>query len=115
MAEEEYQWRAIPEKTAPHWLEIVATDGWRRAIFKWDGCIHYYRIFNTPIEQNGEPIRSFEKAEEEDDTSYIHICDIDEEIARLQALKAIGTKFFGEVGIGGTGDIRRLLDDQQDS
>jgi hypothetical protein len=64
-----------------HWLDLEDPDGWYYASVKWDGCIHLYRCWNEP------------HSEEERD--YYHICDIDYEIERLQALKEEALKHFG--------------------
>ena len=52
---------------------------------KWDGCVDYF------IGQNGV------KPSEDNtgkNTRYIHICDIDEMIEKLQALKEYGKRHF---------------------
>ncbi len=70
-------------------------DGWNWAEVKWDGCIDYYRVVNDPI-----PDGVTELPPEEEPAGrlidYMHICDIDEEIERLQKLKAAAIAFFGE-------------------
>lgn len=56
-----------------------------QALLKWDGCIDFRYGWNgiKPGEdKTGE------------NTDYIHICDIDEMIANLQALKEFGKKHF---------------------
>lgn len=52
---------------------------------KWDGCVHYN------MGRNG--IKPSEDSTGEQ-TDYIHICDIDNAIAKLQALKEYGKKHF---------------------
>ena len=53
-----------------------------------DGCIDYYRYFEKPMGEDPQ-----NDAEESD---MLHICDIDEEIARLQALKRVARTWFSE-------------------
>jgi len=66
-----------------HFLSAKDPDGWYSASVKWDGCIDFTRYFNEP---NGEMKDS------------IHICDIDDMIARLQALKQLCIEnSFGEM------------------
>lgn len=106
---EQYRWHAIIDKTKPHWLEAQSLDGCRRAIIKWDGCIHYYRIFNMPLEQDGTQLRTLQEAEADDDVGYIHLCDIDEEIARLQALRELALQFYvPDFGDAASGDMNAI-------
>jgi hypothetical protein len=83
-------WEIDEAKSADHWLELNDPKGWRSAIAKWDGCVHYYRYFNTP--------RGMDTKNDEEEGDYLHICNIDEEIARLQALKRIAANYFVERG-----------------
>lgn len=80
------QWEVDQEKTKDHWLEVVEKqeDGpvYRRAVAKWDGCVHYYRFYN-----GGEGV-------DDEGADYIHICNIDEEIDRLQRLKEMAKVHF---------------------
>ncbi len=81
-------WQIDKDKTKDHWLELVDPEGWRSAVAKWDGCVDYYLYHNTP--------KGMDLANDEEMTDYIHICNIDEEIARLQELKRIAANFFAE-------------------
>lgn len=74
-------WEVVTAKTQDDWLQLRDPEGWRDAYVKWDGCIGYTRHFNQP---NGDG-----------DSDDIHICDLDDEIARLQALKELALKHFG--------------------
>ena len=56
-------------------LAVKDPDGWWSAVVKDDGCVDLRRYFNEP--NDGDP----------DMTDYIHICDLDDFIERLQALK----------------------------
>lgn len=65
-------------------------DGWYEAFVKWDGCIDLTRYFNTPLSvERGKDRNS-------DDECYIHICDLDDFIARLQKLRDAAQAAFGE-------------------
>ena len=79
-------WVMVPEKTHEYWLEVKDPDGWYSASIKFDGCIHYHRYYNSPMDT---PDR------DEEDVDYIHICDIDGEIERLRSLKLMALGFFG--------------------
>lgn len=74
-------WIINEAETRDHWLELVDSEGWYRAIAKWDGCIEYYRYYNNPLGENCE---------------RIHFCDIDDEIERFRELKYLAKNHFGE-------------------
>lgn len=75
-------WEINEEKTQDHWLEVQDPEGWRSAVVRFDGCIHYYRYYNEPFSKR--------------DVDYLHICSIDDEIERLTALRKEAIEFFGE-------------------
>lgn len=77
-------WQKDESNTSSAWLSLVDPEGWWKAGVKFDGCVHFTRHFNVPFTLGGE------------DTDYIHICDVDEMIAMLQALKAEAARHFGE-------------------
>jgi hypothetical protein len=80
-------WRTEPEKTSEYWLELVDPEGWWHAIVKWDGCIHLDRYFNFPLghaDAGGE------------NSDYLHICELDDVILRLQALRDVARAHFGK-------------------
>lgn len=82
-------WKIDAAKTQDHWLEVVDPEGWWKASVKWDGCIHFTRYFNIPYE-DGQDRTKDEQATED----YIHICDLDDYIRRLQALRFMADKHF---------------------
>lgn len=85
-------WAVVPEKTTEHWLQVRDPAGWYSAYVRWDGCIGFYRLYNNPLPEGAEA----EQARwEEDDHDYLHICDLDDEIARLQALREAARQHFG--------------------
>lgn len=69
-----------------HWLEVKAPDGWYSASVKWDGCIQFARYFNEPMPFTGEHPQLADS---------LHICDLDEEIKRLEKLREIAKSHFG--------------------
>jgi hypothetical protein len=72
-------------------IQLDDEEGWWSAIVKWDGCVDFYRYHNWP---KGETPEGREEV-----SDYIHICDVDDLIARLQALKeAAKTNFDGWPG-----------------
>lgn len=80
-------WEVVPDKTSPTWLEVKDPDDWYYATVRDDGCLEFMRFFNLPL--------SFEDRDP-DDVDQVHICEIDEWIRRLEALKAVAVKYFGD-------------------
>jgi hypothetical protein len=66
-------------------LTLIEPHQWYRADVKWDGCVHFYRSYN------GAQLDAIGSLE---DIDYLHICDIDDMIMRLQELKKIATLHF---------------------
>lgn len=62
--------------------------GMHEVTLKWDGCIDYF------VGANG--VKPSEDSKNEN-TDYIHICDIDDMIKKLQAIKEYGKKHFNNV------------------
>jgi len=83
-------WEIDSEKTKDHWLELKDPEGWYSAVVKWDGCIHLYRYFNSPMGSE------YHKETHDENIDYIHICDVDDMIARLVALKEKALGHFGD-------------------
>jgi hypothetical protein len=80
-------WKTLPEESNEYRLQIVDPDGWYKAAIKWDGCIDLDTYANTPL--------THRKPDEEDACDcYIHICDVDDFIGRLQSLKALALAHF---------------------
>lgn len=59
--------------------------------FKWDGCIDLRKYYNGYA-----PEDKWSK-EVEENTDYVHICNITEVIERLQELKEIMEKYGAEI------------------
>lgn len=89
-------WEVIPERTQEHWLEVRDPDGWWEAVVKWDGCIHLHHAGNVPFDkEHGDSQSSEAERDKSACDDYIHLCDIDDAIARLQALKQMALAHFG--------------------
>jgi hypothetical protein len=83
----EKHWVVDEEETRPYWLDVHDPNGWFKAIVTTDGCIHLNRYHNIPLP---------EVEDERQLTDYLHICDLDDMIARLQSLKTVAQAHFGE-------------------
>jgi hypothetical protein len=83
-------WRIVAERTHEAWLTLRDPEGWFTAGVKFDGCISFTRYFNIP-EGSDDP-----RADEGDLVDTLHICDLDEMIERLHAIKAFARAHFGE-------------------
>lgn len=73
--------------TEDHWLELRDPDGWWHADVRFDGCIHLYRAYNSPLKED-ETTDQRPTDDPHYELDYLHICDLDETIERLKALKA---------------------------
>lgn len=60
---------------------------WWQADISFDGCIHFSRAYNSPFPHD---------TEKNPMSDYIHICDLDEFIERLKALREAAINHFGE-------------------
>ena len=60
--------------------------GWYAATVKPDGCVDLRRYYNLPLHEPGR---------DADDEDYLHICDIDDLISRLQALRDAAKAKYG--------------------
>ena len=75
------------------WSDAREPNGWYVARVKYDGCIDLYRYHDMPCppECDGGEDRPHPTM-----IDYIHLCDIDHEIERLQALKKLAMEKFGK-------------------
>lgn len=92
-------WEKNAAKSKDHWLEVHEPDQkplgghWWNAVVKWDGCIHLHHAGNVPFRDDfGYADGTRDKGACDD---YFHICELDDLIARLQALKAAALEHFG--------------------
>ena len=88
-------WKILPE-SSEYILKVEDPEGWRSASAKVDGCVQYYRYYNTP--------KGMDEQNDKEMADTIHICDIDEEIARLQELKRLAFNYFEENNAGHSGN-----------
>jgi len=72
-------WKVSKDDTHEAMLELIDPEDVYTASVRFDGCVHLYRY-----EEKGEL------------DYYIHICDLDGMILRLQALKTEALKHFGK-------------------
>ena len=77
-------WAVVPENTTELWLSLREPDGWYRASVRSDGCLELYRHFNDPDPKT-----------KESDIAQMHICDLDDFIRRLEALRETAKVHFG--------------------
>ncbi len=70
-------------------FEVVDPSGWYKAFVKWDGCFEFYRAFNIPFPETNKHPQLIDQ---------IHICDINELIEQLQALKIVAKQYFAGTG-----------------
>jgi hypothetical protein len=85
---EDIVWTKKPGGTAADlWVDLMDPEGWWEAGVKSDGCIHLNQYFNRPFTE----VSPTEAA----DSGYFHICDLDDFILRLQALRAAALEHFG--------------------
>ena len=71
-------WKTVKDKGST--LSLEDPDGWRSAKVRFSGCVEYCRYHNHPM---------YDPDLDEDYIDQIHICNIDEEIKRLQELRDI--------------------------
>lgn len=76
------------------WQEVQVTEqqltlrdpqGWFQALAHDDGCVDLYRYFETPQGQNPQ---------NDEECCYLHVCDLDEMIERLEALRTRAIEHF---------------------
>jgi hypothetical protein len=79
-------WEVDQSKTNEYVLELHDPEDWYKANVRWDGCVNLYQAYNKPLP---EQINNL------DDISYIHICDLDTLIKRLQDIKQKAIEHFG--------------------
>lgn len=72
---------AMLDKDAERFYPVKTPDGEWSAVIREDGCIDLRRHYDA-----GDP----------DGDDYIHICDLDELLPRMHALKTIAQSHFGK-------------------
>lgn len=87
-------WEIDPKNAEDHWVEFLDAEmkdpnsRWYHATVKWDGCIHFNRYHNRPWDPS--------EVNRHEDVDYLHICDLDAEIARLTELRDKAKAYFTE-------------------
>lgn len=85
-------WQYIQGTKASHWIDLYDIEygtPWTKASVKWDGCVHFSTVANTPY-VIGKP------ADETQCENYIHICNIDRFIKQLERLRDAAKSHFGD-------------------
>lgn len=79
-------WKQNPDKeTTKYVLHLADPEKWWACTVKFDGCVDLTKYFNRPASEQTE----------EEDCDCMHICDIDEHIEMLKALKKKAIEHFG--------------------
>lgn len=86
-------WTKLPD-TEAHWLSLLGENGWYTAVAKWDGCIHLNKAGNTNFGPDGK-LPPGTEGTVMDEGDYMHICDLDDFIERMIALRDEAKKHFG--------------------
>lgn len=85
-------WKLDKAGSHEHWMEIVdvqcGESVWWTAAVRFDGCIHLNCYGNIPYVKG-------EKRDSEACDDYIHICDLDQYIERLQEMREIAREYLG--------------------
>ena len=81
---EPIQWNKDESRSDDSSLYLSDPEGWYKADVSLYGCVDLAKCSNEPGFEN------------EDMISYFHICDIDDMIERLQAIKVKAIEHFGE-------------------
>jgi hypothetical protein len=81
-------WEVDQLKTNEYRLELHDPDDWYEAGVRWDGCVDLYQSSNRRLSEQKINLNN-------PDVSYIHICDIDDFIKRLQDIKQKAIEHFG--------------------
>ena len=86
-----YTWQVYEAPEVPndgYAVHLELPDKWRSARVKATGCVDYTRYFNTP--KDAPPAVRCPG----DFTQSLHICNLDAEIARLQAIRTAAVAWF---------------------
>ena len=85
------KWEELPNPENPDspWLEIRDPKGWFSATVKDVRCVDLHRYHNVPCTERTDE-------DHPQIIDYIHICDIDDLIERLQELKIRAKMHYGD-------------------
>lgn len=81
-------WTEDSAESNEWFMSLHDPDGWYEARVKYDGCFEFIRAHNHPLPELPEPTSQM--------IDQIHICDVDDLIARLQELKRLAYAKFGD-------------------
>jgi len=91
-------WEINQQLTDASTLAIKCPDGWWEAFVRWDGCFNLHQAGNVPFsDEYGHSWGTCWNGKERDPVAcddYIHICDLDDYIKRLQTLRDEAVKYF---------------------
>lgn len=65
----------------------ISENTWFEAYVRKNGCVELHRYFNEPKEHNSQ---------DDNDVDFLHICDIDDMISKLQEIKRRSIERFGD-------------------
>ncbi len=80
-------WKEIPDEGTDYYLVLRDPDNYYEARIKYDGCFEFVRAHNEPLPEQSDPTSQM--------IDQIHICDVDDLIARLRELKRVAFAKFG--------------------
>lgn len=82
-------WEIDQSQTNEYLLHLRDPEDWYEACVKWDGCVNFYQAYNEPLP---EKITTLDTS----DISYIHICNLEDHIKRLQDIHKKALEHFGQ-------------------
>ena len=81
-------WETQPgQYSSEYFTDFRDPEGWYKAHVKRDGCVEFTRFFNVPAALDDFAPDTYD---------HIHICDLDDFIERLQALRAAAIEHYGD-------------------
>lgn len=78
-------WEVDKQDTNEYVLHLGDPNDWHKAIVKRDGCVDFIQSFNNPL-----------SSARSQDIDYIHVCDLEDLIKRLQEIQKKAVAHFGE-------------------
>jgi hypothetical protein len=99
-----YEWEVKERKES--WLDLEKRQEddkhvWGDAGVKWDGCVHYRRHYNVPLD--------LREKDDGENTDYVHICSTAEVIEDMLAITAAGREAFGDEWIDEAQRVEKVL------
>lgn len=78
-------WEIDKQDTDEYVLRLHDPNDWYKTVVKRDGCVDFMQSFNNPL-----------SSARSQDIDYIHICNLDDFIKRLQEIQKKAVAHFGE-------------------